>query len=161
MQYWKIYNQAFPDEERRGEEAQKKLLKNEKYDISLYYKNDKVIGFMALWKLKKFTFLEHFAVNEKFRGKGLGRKILKDIKMKYGDSLILEVELPYNSIAVRRINFYKRAGFHYNNYPYFQPPYQEGRKPVELRIMSYPTAVSKEKFEVIKQMLYNQVYNIK
>ena len=50
--------------------------------------------------------------------------------------ICLEVELPETEMAARRIGFYERNGFYYNDYFYMQPPIAEGRNAIPLRLMT-------------------------
>lgn len=62
--------------------------------------------------------------------------------------------------AVRRIDFYEKAGFHYNEHHYIQPPLKKDGNPIELKIMSYPSAIDQRKFEDIRRILYTYVYSV-
>ena len=85
--------------------------------------------------------------------------MLETIKNHFNSTVILEVELPYNEMNKRRIAFYERNGFNFNDFEYFQVPLNEGDKPLPLRIMSCPEKITKQEFEVIRQKLKNAVYN--
>ena len=162
LQFWEIYQRSFPPDEKRNEHEQRELFSNRHYKLLRFYNrpHTQIIGFLALWEMEEFTFLEHFAIKEEYRGKGLGGKFLNDFKSQCSKNLILEVELPTTPLAARRVDFYKRAGFHYNQYPYLQPPYGKHGKAVELSLTSYPTALSKERFEIVRNTLYSQVYHV-
>jgi ribosomal protein S18 acetylase RimI-like enzyme len=163
LQFWEIYQRSFPPDEKRAESEQRKLLSNKQYKLLRFYNrpHTQVIGFLALWEMEEFTFLEHFAIREEYRGKGLGGRFLTEFQSQCDKDLILEVELPNTPIAKRRVEFYERAGFCYNHYPYLQPPYDENGHAVELSLMSYPTALSKERFDAVCSILYSQVYHVK
>ena len=145
--FWEIYDSSFPEDEKRDKQTQRRLLSNNKYKIIPYYNNGQMVGFAALWMLGDIVFLEHLAIKKEFRGRGYGTKILKDIKKKYPGRVVLEVEPPKDETAIRRIKFYKKAGFHFNEHHYVQPPLGRRKKPVPLKIMSYPKPVPKEKFD--------------
>ena len=74
--------------------------------------------------------------------------------------ICLEVELPEDELTKRRIGFYERNGFVFNEYPYMQPPISKGKSSVPLRIMTYGTAIPEETFEKMKQVLYRRVYKV-
>ena len=64
-------------------------------------------------------------------------------------------------MAVRRIHFYERNGFVLNPYEdYVQPALSEEAKDLPLRIMTYPSGVSREGYEGIRQQLYRKVYGL-
>ena len=144
--------------EYRSYQNQKKLLENESYNI-LFCKHDKnVIGAIAFWYVEDFVFVEHFVVKSECRNQGLGTKMLEVLSTKLDAKVILEVELPNSNINSRRIEFYKRNGFCYNDFEYFQPPLNEGDELLELKIMSKPCALSEEEFQEIRSRLIKAVY---
>lgn len=158
-EFYSILEKSFLREEYRSFENQKALLKKDFYKILFCKEDNKVIGIMALWELGEFLFVEHFAVNPDFRNLGIGGKMMKFILENCKNTVILEVELPYNDINKRRIAFYERAGFVYNGFEYYQSPLNEGDKPLPLRIMSYPKGICEEEFLSVKSKLLKFVYN--
>ncbi|MCI8448180.1 MAG: hypothetical protein HFH30_07230, partial [Eubacterium sp.] len=74
--------------------------------------------------------------------------------------ICLEVELPENDLAKRRIRFYERNGFFLNQYPYVQPSISKGRSPIPLLIMTSGQPVSEKIFQEIKSTLYEYVYGV-
>jgi len=157
--FWEIYDSSFPEDEKRDIQTQRKLLSNNKYKIILYdNKNGEMVGFVALWMLGDIVFLEHLAIKKEFRGRGYGTKILKDIKQKFPGKVVLEVEPPKDETTIRRIKFYKKAGFHFNEHHYVQPPLGRKKKPVPLKIMSYPKPVPQEKFDYLVRYLHKNIH---
>ena len=152
--------QSFPEDERRTYEKQKALLDDRQFTTYVYKEKNSIISFITAWDFEKFSYIEHFAVNSNFRNKGLGAKMLAEIVPELKEIICLEAELPENEIAVRRIGFYQRNGFFTNNYPYVQPPYSEGKNPVELLIMTYGRKINEKEFQNIKKELYKKVYNV-
>ncbi|MDR5659835.1 GNAT family N-acetyltransferase [Serpentinicella sp. ANB-PHB4] len=159
-QFWEIYEYSFPEAEKRRESDQRKLMKNKRYSIKTYCEKGDMVGFITFWHFDTFTFIEHFAIKEALRGSGYGRKILEDVKKHYGDNLVLEVELPNETMAIRRIDFYEKAGFYYNNFDYIQPPLKKEGKSIPLRLMSSPVKLEEKDFEAIKDILYTEVYQV-
>lgn len=157
-EFFKILENSFLKEEFRSFEKQKDLLEKDAYNILFCFENESVIAIMAFWHLENFTFIEHFAVKEQFRKQGIGSKMMKFLLSKYKNIVILEVELPYNEVNVKRIEFYKKLGFCYNDFEYFQAPLNKGDKPLPLRIMSYPKNISKSEFNNMKSKLIKSVY---
>ena len=154
----KIYENSFPKNERRNYKKQKEIIDNPLYSIKPIIKND-LIGFIATWELSKFTFIEHFALKDSERGKGYGTNFLKEFITNNRKSIILEVELPNTKDAMRRIEFYKKLSFHLNEFEYYQPALNENTSKIPLLIMSYPYKLEKSQFVVIKDELYEKVYN--
>lgn len=158
---WKIYINSFPADERRSFSQQKEVMKNEKYNIIPFYNDDELIGFLAYWDLWDFIFIEHFAFSSKVRGKGLGSKYLKQFLKQADKLVILEVEPESDEISLRRIGFYNRLGFELNEFDYCQPAFNKNKKPVILQLMSYKKRLKAYEFQLIKEKLYKDIYNIK
>ena len=146
----------FPINERRDNDIQQNLLNNE--DFTPYYIEfmGELVGLFSLWQLKGFTFIEHFAVFDNFKNKGLGTKALELLKTTY-NNLVLEAEPPKTEIAKRRIAFYERNGFTVCNNLYYQPPYRQGENQTRLNVLYFANSFD---FETVKQELYSKVYNL-
>lgn len=157
---YNIMKEAFPKQEIRTYEDQLALLDQSNYHISILESESKIVGFIISWNLESFYFIEHFATSKNLRGKGLGSQLLKKYISTADKPIILEVEPATSDISKRRIEFYKRFGFHLNNYEYVQPPLQSDTSSCELKIMSYPNPLSQEEFENCRRILYHNVYNI-
>ena len=160
---YKIMEDSFPVDERRTYDEQKALLSNPSYNIYVEESDDfqEIQGFMAVWQFDEVAFIEHFAVDTRLRNSGIGSRMLQDIRKIISGRICLEVELPHNDIARKRIDFYERNGFTYNNYQYVQPAISNGRNPIPLRIMSTGGGLNSEEFRTIKDVLYDNVYNVK
>ncbi len=156
--FFEILENSFLKEEFRSFEKQKALLEKNAYNILFCFEGDEIIAITAFWHLEGFTFIEHFAVKESFRLKGIGSKMMKFLLNKYKNNVILEVELPYNEVNIKRIEFYKKLGFKYNDFEYFQAPLNKGDKPLPLRIMSYPENITNQEFNDMKAKLIKSVY---
>lgn len=157
---FRIMDESFPDNEMRSYHDQKKLLQNKRYQIYKEYdKTGDLIGFLAYWVLDNCVFFEHLAVQEQYRSHGLGKKILLKNLENIDVPVFLEVELPKNDMAKRRISFYERLGFKLNDFFYEQPSLRENEKPQQLLIMSYPEAFLEDAFEKFKKEIYTNVYN--
>ena len=72
--------------------------------------------------------------------------------------MVLEVEVPEDDLARRRIGFYERHGLVYNDYPYLQPPLRKGNELLPLRLMTKPTAIDETTYERYKKRMYAVVY---
>ncbi len=160
--FWRVYHllsSALPQNEMRTRSEQEKLLDDNRYVLLCAIEEDTIIGFIALWQFAEFIFIEHFAIDEFMRGKGIGGEMLDYLKGEFNLPIVLEVELPGSTAeASRRIEFYKRHGFHLNEYEYFQPPMQEGFELLPLKIMSSPLPLSEDEFKSVKRNLYKDVY---
>ncbi len=156
-----LLEESFPPDERRTYEGQKALLKDARYTVFTYEEDGKILAAMLTWNLDSALFLEHFAVFSKYRGMGLGARLLALLSEKAGRRICLEVEPPDTEIARRRIAFYERSGFSRNLFPYLQPSLSEGKNPVPLQIMTTGGALDEESFANIKKELYEKVYHYK
>lgn len=154
-----IYESQFPSAERRKISDQKKIMKDDRYEIDYIDQDGLMAAFCATWNLEGFIFIEHLAVRETHKGYGYGTLLLER-QVKQGRPLILEVELPEDEIRKKRIAFYEKIGFHLNKYEYSQPPLSEGGSNVEMMVMSHPGSLSEDEFKEIRQTLYSQVYGI-
>lgn len=154
-----IMRSSFPPEERRSYEEQKALLSNPKFTIYVMRDENAIMGFITLWRLKGFDFIDHFAVSPSFRNQGIGSKLLSELAARLGGRLCLEVETPENETAERRIHFYERNGFYLNRYPYTMPPMSEGKPPVPMLIMTSGGVIEEDEFEAVKNELYREVYH--
>ena len=115
-------------------------------------------GFLAVWEFESFIYIEHFAVDPALRNSGTGSAMLQELVKQYQKPICLEVELPEDELTRRRIGFYERNGFVFNEYPYIQPPISKGKSPVPLRIMTYKSEITREEFQKMKEILYRRVY---
>ena len=150
-----IMENSFPDDEYRSYCGQKMLFSKPEYDIYVVDGDDSTLrAFVSVWDFDNFAYIEHLAVNPACRNAGIGASILAAVKEKAGKRICLEVELPENDIARRRIGFYTRNGFSLNEYHYIQPPMSAGKNPVPLLIMTTDGAVDEKEFEYIKDKLY-------
>ena len=145
----------FPPEERRDTDEAKAVTQNEKYSIYLAFDDECQIGFITVWELSNFAFIEHFVTYEEYRSKGYGTLVLEELKRTHG-MLVLEVEPPEDGLKQRRICFYQRAGFRQNPFPYIQPPYRASDSGTRLILMSCPSEISDER--AIVSEIYKTVY---
>ena len=150
---YRIMQASFSDDEYRPYDEQLALFEEPEYRI--YYMP---AGFLAVWEFESFIYIEHFAVDPALRNRGTGSALLQELVKQYQKPICLEVELPEDELTRRRIGFYERNGFVFNEYPYIQPPISKGKSPVPLRIMTYGSAITQDTFEEMKRVLYQRVY---
>lgn len=159
--YAAIYAQMeenFILDERRDFEPAYELLMQGKFDVYHLLDGGKQVGFISLWHLTGFTYVEHFVIYEAYRNSGYGGKALSLVQQET-ERLVLEAEFPVDELTKRRIGFYQRNGFVQNDKPYLQPPYRAGGQEVEMVIMSYPTALANfnEVVKELQQIVYGKV----
>lgn len=155
-----IMEESFPKDERRPYEGQRALLEDPAYHIYVEAdSDDRVLGFIALWQLDNFRFIEHLACAGAYRNKGLGAKLLQFVLDGSRQLVCLEVERPETPLSIRRIGFYERNGFLLNPYSYAQPPLCSGQSPVPLFLMTSGRRISEAEFASIRDTLYRRVYH--
>lgn len=155
-----IYLESFPPEERRDWNELLQLTHLSHFNFYSINHAAKPVGLITVWKWQKLAFIEHFAIDKSLQGLGIGSKVLKMIQQDLASTIILETELPNDEMAIRRINFYTRLGFHICQEEYYQPPYAGEKKAVKMFLMSSPDRITKEEFESVRFMLYKEVYKI-
>ncbi len=157
---WDIYESSFPSDEIRTLDLQKDLFKNDKYSFFAVFKDGVLVGLITEWDFDDFLFVEHLAVREDLRGKGIGTELLKIYLSGKNKRVVLESDRPCDSISIRRIRFYERVGFKLNLFDYIQPSYGEGKNPVPMFLMTFPDEISESDFFYIRDKLHRIVYGL-
>lgn len=134
-----LYHESFPEEERRNWCDIVDMINKDHlyYNVYVITINDCFAGFISWWNFGTFRYVEHFAVKEKMRGKGIGGCSIKTFVEMQSSAVVLEVELPSVGVmARRRIGFYERHGFNaLEKFEYVQPPYASGLPAVPMMLM--------------------------
>lgn len=153
-----LYETAFPEEERRTSGKLRKMAEIE--DEMVFNEilcDDESAGFQIYWDFGEFCYLEHFAVFENMRGRGIGAAVLEELKAVLCKPLVLEVEPAAGGITARRVGFYERCGFKVLPVEYVQPCYETHGDAMPLWIMSTwtPLPAQADKWvDTIKQNVY-------
>ena len=155
-----IMQASFPLDEYRPRDEQHALLADSRYRLHTMDEEDHTVAFAATWDFGSFLFVEHLAVAPQCRNRGLGAALLARLQAEHPCRLCLEVELPQDELSRRRIGFYKRCGFTFNEHLYTQPPISRGRQPVPLRLMSTGGALTPDEFTAVRDTLYKEVYHV-
>lgn len=136
-----LYLRAFPAEERRPLHILSRLLEDPGSGVELYLIEDGEspavpAGFITLWTLGcGVRYVEHFAIRPELRGGGIGAAA--PALLPHDSLIVLEVEMPANPLACRRIEFYRRTGFTLHDaFRYVQPPYSPSLPEVEMKLMT-------------------------
>lgn len=140
--FWEIYSDSFPLNERRTIKQQESISNKVGYQLNIYLLDKQVIGFIAFWTTNEYVFIEHFAIAPEIRNKGLGSAILKPFVESKTIPIILEIEIPADKQTNNRLWFYETLGFIRNEHIHFQPPYHRGDQPLELIILTYPELIA-------------------
>lgn len=108
-----LWHGSFPESERREDEAQRyNVDHNDAFTCYLIAEDTLQVGFITVWTLEGFSYVEHLATSPLVRNKGYGRKIMEELRNQFPGLLVLEVEKPVDEMSQRRIGFYQRCGFH-------------------------------------------------
>lgn len=153
-----IYFDSFPPDERRDWQKMKELLQHSGFILNKVLENQELVGLITVWNIPNFVFIEHLAILESKRGKGIGSQALKQVIEENLKPIIVEVEEPVTDDARRRIAFYESADFSVCDGIYYQPPYSPDQKKVKMLLMSFPEKILPPEFEAIKMQIYREVY---
>ena len=155
----KIYESSFPSDERREFNKLIELLKDDRFQLKGVFVDDDSAGFISLWNFTEFMYVEHFAIANELRGNGLGTYVLQNILNETPIKILLEVDLPSDSISFKRIKYYEKFGFVICHQEYIQPPYGLGKDAVPMFIMSKPEINDYNEFRQIVKTLHSEVYH--
>ena len=156
--FFSLLSRSLPPNEHRSFAAQRSLFGRSEYGVLAGECEGKLCALMALWSFPEFRYLEHFAVDPALRGQGLGGEMLTQYIGENDLPLILEVEPPETEIARRRIGFYTRCGMYLSDFPYAQPPLNEGDGMLPLMLMSSGGILTHEAAAQVRNVLYREVY---
>ena len=149
------YESTFPEDERRDKDQFLSLIENPACFIFAVKNDDDFVGYLILWKLEDFYFLEHFEVFEEFRNLKLGSQILSELQEKFGNIVLESEPNSLGEMAERRINFYVRNGFSVISEEYVQPSYGAGKNAIRLFLLSN-FAIAEVK--AIQNEIFSKVY---
>jgi len=161
VDFRQIYEASFPEDERRAWDKLLELPGHSRFSLYEIYLQQKFLGFISVWDLAEFKFIEHFAIRDSEQGKGYGTQALNQILSISQMPVILEVEEPFTEMSRKRIAFYEQLNFRVNKASYFQPPYSIGKTSIKMLLMSYPMKIEPEDFEKIKAQIHERVYGYK
>lgn len=148
QEIYSSYTSTFPVDEQRDKEQFAGLFSNPKAKIMSVVHESETIGYLIVWELSSFIFVEHFEVFEAFRSKKLGSHIIAHLLKSY-PRIILEIEPEdLNEDAKRRYAFYQRNNFELIDPTHVQPSYGEGKQALNLWLLAN---YSPENIERIKK----------
>ena len=156
--FFSLLSRSLPPNEHRSCGAQRALFDRSAYGVLTGEHEGRLCALMALWSFPDFRYLEHFAVDPALRGRGIGGEMLMRYIGEDPRPLVLEVEPPETEIARRRIGFYTRCGMHLSDFPYAQPPLNEGDGMLPLMLMS-SSMLTHEGAALVRDHLYREVYH--
>ncbi|WNI35842.1 GNAT family N-acetyltransferase [Chryseobacterium sp. SG20098] len=149
------YSTTFPVDEQRDKDQFDSLFSNPYVEFMSVIHESEAIGYLILWKLSSFVFVEHFEVFEAFRSKKLGSHIMNHLSDNYLQ-IILEIEpAELSEDASRRYSFYQRNNFSLIDTNHVQPSYGEGKKSLNLWLLANYTP---ENVEEAKKEIHKIIY---
>lgn len=152
---------SFPPEEYRElQELRKYTDTKAHFHNNIIFLNDIPVGLITYWDFGHFHYIEHFAIDPAQRNGGHGKNTLQHLCRLLKRPIVLEVEMPEEEIAVRRIGFYQRQGFSLWEKPYQQPPYKRGDNYLPMLLMAYGDLQCERDFDAVKNRIYREVYNV-
>ena len=155
QEIYNSYISTFPVDEQRGQKQFMDLFSNPKARVMSVVHENENIGYLIVWTLSSFIFVEHFEVFEAFRSKKLGSHIISHLLESY-PNIILEIEpADLGGDAERRYSFYQRNNFSLIDTTHVQPSYGEGKKSLNLWLLSNYTP---ENVDAIKEEICDTVY---
>lgn len=156
----RLYVSAFPPEERRpwDDIVARDADRSSPLTLLGIYSDGVFAGIITVWHFATMRYVEHFAVAQAARGRGIGAQAITTLIAADSAPVVLEVEPEsQGETASRRIRFYCRRGFiPHPGFRYVQPPYGVGLPPVELMLMS----TAPIDLEATARTLHREVYGI-
>lgn len=130
------YSVTFPTDERRSQQQFQNLFRIPEAKVFSTEISGCITGYVIVWELSGFCFLEHFEVFEKYRGKNFGSMVLEVLSAQYSTVLLETEPADLSETANRRVRFYLHNGFSILDKNYMQPPYEEGKNALNLWLMT-------------------------
>lgn len=159
-----LYEAAFPTVERRPTALWRAYMQSQPAFNAQAILNDdeEFCGFITTWHFDSFIYGEHFAILPEMRNGGFGGKAYDMLLEQCGDKdLIIEVEMPEDEMAKRRIKFYERHRMAIVECDYLQPPYTAGGEYFPLRLMSSAPENTTANFDEVRATIHREVYGVR
>lgn len=158
----KLYTDAFPEIERREISAWLDYMQTkENFKAQAIIHDETLVGFITSWHFADFGYGEHFAICSEMRNGGIGGKAFDlFLEANKNKNVVIEVELPEDEMARRRIGFYERHQMTLIDKEYLQPPYQPGFDFLPLRLMATNPEETLKNFDHIQQAIHREVYGV-
>lgn len=154
------YHEGFPEEERRPWRSIC-TMDSPSFRFVPIRESGELVGFVTLWHLSGFVYVEHLLVLACSRGGGVGARVVQALLSRYAPlPIVLEVEPEEMGVmACRRIGFYRRLGLSVQSIDYIQPPYTPQGAWVPLRLMSCQD-MPRAELERVARLIHREVYGI-
>jgi len=156
---WGTYSSSFPDYEKRLLASHKRAFEDSRFYANSVYDNDNYIGFIFFWILGSYIFVEHFAIEEKFRNNSYGSKIITKLTEENKTYIILlEIDPPDDEISIRRFDFYNRLGFRNNDIIHCIPSFQKKLGNYILNLLSYGRVITDDEYSLFYDSLMKSIF---
>ena len=154
----RLYEESFPDEERRNRKQLLYLLENrdDLFFCEIRY-DGRSAGLFVYWRLNGFYFLEHLAIFPAMRNHNIGSLLLAYIDLHLPGPRLLEVEPADEGMAGRRIRYYERNGYAVVEKDYVQPAFDPAKRSIPLWIMCNESLSDRQRTEYIR-IIVEEVY---
>ena len=152
--FWKLLCNNFSKSQLRTYHRQKIICNMSNYKISVIKQNSDIVAFASWWDFDWCIFLEYISVIEKYRNKGIGSTVLKEI-LCCNELLILECL--ENDIEL--LTFYKKRGFVVNNVDYTPIKLNIDNDTDKYLILSYKRQLSDYEYNKFLNEIHNPKYN--
>ncbi|HLP06433.1 MAG TPA: GNAT family N-acetyltransferase [Paludibacter sp.] len=154
-----LYVAAFPKSERRSWAGFAREVDDEKrFHANAIVYNGEFAGFFNYWDFGHFVYVEHFAIIPRLRSQKIGTRVMHAFMERMPLPIVLEVEMPNNAGAIKRIRFYSSIGFRVLSHHYAQPPYEGDGFLSPMLLMSSALPYAGSHYESIRDTLYKNVY---
>lgn len=153
-----LYLSSFPADERLQRSELELLSAKPDYSFFMLSEGNDFIGFIEIWEMDGFLFLEHLAIMDRWRNQGIGSKMIRQVISNAHYPIVLEAEKPVDDLSTRRIEFYKRLGFKPLDVNYVQPPYYPDKHSIPMLLLcnEQPDSALIDNFvNQIRQKVYN------
>lgn len=155
--FWDLYESSFPMIEKRTIEQEEVILANSFYHLDVFYDEDNFIGFLSYWEFDAYLYVEHFAINNIFRGCGFGNTLLRQLINRTKKVIILEIDPVVDEVSKSRLHFYETIGFVKNAFDYRVPSYQNKSQWYDLVIMTYPRLITQNELDIFRYDFENTI----
>ena len=159
-----LLESAFPPIEHRPTPQWIELTKGHPiFHAKAIVENTKFSGLLTYWDFGDFLYIEHFAILPTLRNGGYGKRALQTFLYENQHmNIVLEVEMPDNDLARRRIGFYERNGFCLiEECDYLQPPYDPSFESLSLKLMGTQGNITRNHYDEIVNKIHREVYGVK
>lgn len=146
MEATRLYEEAFPRKERRSLEDHLRAMEDSRFSSNVIHYGGEFAGIFFYWVFEEFCYGEFLAISPQLRGENIGSKVIS-LWTKKQKKVVLEIEPPEDEMSIRRLGFYKRAGFVANPQLYIHPSFCRPFEPHQLILMSHPNLLTTSEFE--------------